>query len=218
MGTGGKSLGTKNLDRNKLTNWVVREKSRARKTITPIRLGIKGRGPDTTVDQSPTEKTTVNNTLSGTILKSRKMTNSQLPAQPSSATMDGKNSSFLKNKTYNRKDRRERSLQILPRGESLTLPEIFVRPNKRHFFLFKTHLWRDVFSAKNRDPSRTTKNRKHHFNSIQFFFDRTTVPGMEWTQEQTPRDKESWPEQINELSGVREIARTKKQLHQSCWV
>ena len=72
----------------------VREK--IARTITPIGLGIKGRGPDTTVDQSPTEKTTVNNKLSGTILKSRKMTNSQLPAQPSSATMDGKNSSFLR--------------------------------------------------------------------------------------------------------------------------
>ena len=109
-----KSLGTETLDRNKLANWVgAREIAR---TITPIGLGIKGRGPDTTVDQSPTEKTTVNNTLSGTILKSRKMTNSQLPAQPSSATMDGKNSSFL------RKDWHERSFS---RGENHQLFQNF---------------------------------------------------------------------------------------------
>ena len=108
-----KSLGTETLDRNKLANWVgAREIART----TPIRLGIKGRGPDTTVDQSPTEKTTVNNKLSGTILKSRKMTNSQPPAQPSSATMDGKNSSFL------RKDWHERSFS---RGENHQLFQNF---------------------------------------------------------------------------------------------
>ena len=132
------------------------------RTITPIGLGIKGRGPDTTVDQSPTEKTTVNNTLSGTILKSRKMTNSQLPAQPSSATMDGKNSSFL------RKDWHERSFS---RGESHQLFQIFCSTLPTAiFFSSKTRLWGDVFFAKNRDPSRTKKiasiNSRFFFNFI----------------------------------------------------
>ena len=143
-----KSLGTETLDRNKLANWVgAREIART----TPIRLGIKGRGPDTTVDQSPTEKTTVNNKLSGTILKSRKMTNSQLPAQPSSATMDGKNFSFL------RKDWHERSFS---RGENHQLFQNFLfHPTYGIIFflsLQKSRLWGDVFFAKNRVPSRTT--------------------------------------------------------------
>ena len=134
------------------------------RTITPIGLGIKGRGPDTTVDQSPTEKTTVNNKLSGTILKSRKMTNSQLPAQPSSATMDGKNSSFL------RKDWHERSFS---RGENHQLFQNFLfHPTYGIIFfsLQKSRLWGDVFFAKNRDPGRPKKKiasaNSRFFNSI----------------------------------------------------
>ena len=107
----------------------MREKSRARKTITPTLLGIKGRGSDTMVYQSQTEKTTVNNTLFGTILKSRKMKNSQLPAQPSSATMDGKNSSFLKTKLkqglLQKRPTRTFSLKF-SQGESHRLLQIFV--------------------------------------------------------------------------------------------
>ena len=137
-------------------------KSRAQ--ITPIGLGIKGRGPDTTVDQSPTEKTTVNNKLSGTILKSRKMTNSQLPAQPSSATMDGKNSSFL------RKDWHERSFS---RGENHQLFQNFLfHPTYGIiFFLFKNHVCEGTYSLPKTETLVERKkiasiNSRFFFNSI----------------------------------------------------
>ena len=106
----------------------------------PSNINIKGRSSDTTVYQSQTEITTINNTPSGTILKSRKWRTLNFLLSLVQSPWTVRIFLFLKslNRLINRKDRHKRSFKIF-QGEIHRLLHTFW-PNKGAFFFQNTYV------------------------------------------------------------------------------